>query len=317
MDRNYLLGVACAISSGALNQFGQILQKKVVNAVPAHARQSRFMRTLLKDPLWITGLFLQLGAGTVFFVLAQDKIGPALVPGLMASGLIVLAVGSVRINKESLRPSECLGIGLMIVGIALLGLSELGIQSEEVLHALSHPDFVARMTLFTLSLFAVWVATHALALRSGARKGVIMGFSNGFPFSLSNFWISPLLAVIFIVLRGKGTGSHVAVFVTASLILVGTNMLGMWQTQMAFRFGQASNIITVQQVPIQTTPILVYFYVFLLTPPRKIQTVFMVSGIVLILVSGFLLGRRQSELAESVPVGGDVSLPAGEEAANR
>lgn len=296
MDGNYILGIAYAISSGALNQFGQVLQKKVVNEVPKHARDKHFMRILLKNPVWILGMFLQLGAGTVFFMLAQDKIGPALVPGLMASGLIVLALGSVRINRESLEPSEFLGIGLMISGITLLGLSELGINSGKVQEALSHLDFIARMTIYTVTLFIIWIVTHALALKSVSRKGIIMAFSNGFPFSLANFWISPLLAVMFVVLHGQGTVSQVVVFVIASVILVGTNVFGMWQTQMAFKFGQASNLINVQQVSIQATPILVYFYVFSLTPPRSISVVYMLSGIFLIMVSGSLLGRRHTEI---------------------
>jgi len=295
MNGNYTVGVAYAILSGALNQFGQILQKKIVNEVPKHARDKHFMRILLKNPVWIFGLFLQLGVGTVFFMLAQDKIGPALVPGLMASGLIVLALGSVRINRESLDHSEFLGIGLMISGITLLGMSALGINSDKVQEALSNLDFVTRMTIYTVTLFIIWIVTHALALKSVSRKGIIMAFSNGFPFSLANFWISPLLAVMFVVLYGHGTTAQVAVFVIASVILVGTNVFGMWQTQMAFKYGQASNLITIQQVPIQTTPILVYFYVFSLTPPSSISVVYMLSGIFLIMVSGSLLGRRHTE----------------------
>jgi hypothetical protein len=48
-------------------------------------------------------------------------------------------------------------------------------------------------------------------------------------------------------------------------------------------------------VPIQITPILVYFYVFSLTPPKSISGVYIISGVFLIIVSGFLLGRRQTE----------------------
>ncbi|MEA3221807.1 MAG: hypothetical protein U9P49_01395 [Thermodesulfobacteriota bacterium] len=58
MDGNYILGVTLAISSGVLNQAGQLLQKKVVNEIPKEAREKHFMRTLLKNPVWITGLLL-------------------------------------------------------------------------------------------------------------------------------------------------------------------------------------------------------------------------------------------------------------------
>jgi hypothetical protein len=103
------------------------------------------------------------------------------------------------------------------------------------------------------------------------------------------------VAVMFLVFGGQGTTAQIVLFVIASVILVVTNVIGTWQTQMAFKFAQASNVIPVQQVPIQITPILVYFYVFSLTPPKSISGVYIVSGVFLIIVSGFLLGRRQAE----------------------
>jgi hypothetical protein len=122
-----------------------------------------------------------------------------------------------------------------------------------------------------------------------------MAVSNGFPFAISNLWIAPLVAVIFLVLQGKGSTSQVIIFIAASIILVATNLFGMWQTQECFRYGQASNIIPVQQVPVQICPILVYFYVFALKAPDSASVAYMLSGVALIIISGFLLGRRQEE----------------------
>ena len=93
MTFKYLLGVGLAILCGVVNNLGVLLQKKVVNV---HAAQEKgFMRTLVKNWVWWLGMFLQVGVGMGTFVAAQALIGPALVPGLMASGLIVLALGSV------------------------------------------------------------------------------------------------------------------------------------------------------------------------------------------------------------------------------
>jgi len=295
MDRTYLLGVALAVLSGVLIQSGLLLQKKVVNEVPAEARDKGFMKTLLKNPRWVTGFAIEVGGGSVTFMLAQNLIGPALVPGLMASGFIVLAIGSVKMMGESLSKAEAAGIGIMIVGISLLGLSELGISTDLVHEALAASGTIARITAFTGVLSLLWIATHWLALRQARRKGIVMAFSNGFPFCLSNFWISPLLAVMFLVLKGKGTLEDIAIFAIASVILVTANLLGIRQTQEAFKFAQASNVIPVQQVPVQITPIVVYFYVFSLTPTRMLSGIYILAGALLIILSGFLLGRRQSE----------------------
>ncbi len=299
-DSDYLLGVSLAILSGILFQSGALLQKKVVNEIPKRERDTRFMRTLLKRPLWISGFLIEFGAGATTFMFAQSLIGPALVPGLVASGLIVLAIGSVKLNGEILNRSEYLGIALMILGILFLGLSELGISSETVREALKISDTVLRIAVFSMSLFALWAITHLLALKRTRRKGMIMAFSNGFPFSLSNFWVSPLLAVIFVVLGGDGTSTQVSLFVMASIILVSTNAIGVRQTQEAFKIAQASNVMPVQQIAVQITPIPVYFYVFSLTPPTSLAGVYIIAGALLIVVSGFLLGRRRAAL-ETIP----------------
>ena len=64
--------------------------------------------------------------------------------------------------------------------------------------------------------------------------------------------------------------------------------------QETFRFAQAANTIPLVKVPVQIAPILVYFYVFALQPPEKLSALLLISGAFLVIVSGFLLGRRQT-----------------------
>jgi drug/metabolite transporter (DMT)-like permease len=296
MDLDYILGVATAIFCGICMQAGIIIQKKAVNDIPKEDRAQRFLSTLLKNPKWLGGLVLEYGLGTAAFMIAQALIGPALVPGLMASGLIVLAIGSVKIIGEALNPLEYTGIALMVAGILLLGLSELGISVDVVRDRLAISDTAIRIVILTMGLFILWGLTHLESLRRSRRKGIIMAFSNGFPFAISNFWISPLLAVFTIVMTGNGSWRQIELFVLASAILLGCNVLGVWQTNEAFKFAQASNIIPVQQISVQITPILFYFYVYALKPPKTISGMFIIAGVALILLAAFLLGRRQSEL---------------------
>lgn len=56
------------------------------------------------------GLLLEYGVGSAAYMIAQNLIGPALVPGLMAAGLIVLAIGSVKIIGETLRDGNLVRI---------------------------------------------------------------------------------------------------------------------------------------------------------------------------------------------------------------
>ncbi|MFX1460316.1 MAG: DMT family transporter, partial [Promethearchaeota archaeon] len=123
----YWLGILMAISSGISNNYGTVLQKKVVNKFKD---DSKFMRTIVKKPLWLIGLILQNIIGGVLYFIAQFYIGPTLIPGLMGAGLIVLAIGSVKIIGEQLETSEIVGILLMVIAIAFIGLSNMAIDVE-------------------------------------------------------------------------------------------------------------------------------------------------------------------------------------------
>jgi drug/metabolite transporter (DMT)-like permease len=296
MGSDYYTGVLYAILCGVLINGGLICQKKVINGISRENRKKRFIRTLLRYPLWVTGFILEFIGGGVTFMLAQSYIGPALVPGLMATGYIILVLGSIRILHEKLSRIEYFGILMLIGGITLLGLSALEVHDETVREALEDKNTVFRIVVFTVSMLLLWGATHYAAIKSKRRKGVIMGFSNGFPFGLSNFWIAPLLAVIWIVLKGEGNNIQILFFVSASIILVLVNLFAIRQTQEAFKFGDAHNVIPMQQIPVQIAPVLYYFSVFSLKPPSVGSVVFILSGVVLIILSGFFLCRRQASL---------------------
>ena len=121
MTLNYITGVALGILGGILTQFGQLLEKQAVNQVRIDSAEKNFMRRLFRNRIWVLGVIFGLGGGTAAYMMAQSMIGPALTPGLMASGLIVLAIGSVQINHETLNTSEIIGIGLMIIGVSFIG----------------------------------------------------------------------------------------------------------------------------------------------------------------------------------------------------
>ncbi len=295
MTLNYITGVTLGILGGILTQFGQLLEKQAVNQVRIDSTGNGFMRRLVKNRTWVLGVIFGLGGGTTAYMIAQSIIGPALTPGLMASGLIVLAIGSVQINHETLNASELFGIGLMIIGVSFLGLSELGINQTQVRAMLTNHNALVRIAIFTVSLFFISFVTRRVAYHINGRKGMFIALTNGFLACLSDFWINPLLALILIVLGGNGSLTQEVIFVIATLILMTTATVITWQNQLAFKVAQASNVVPVAQVPIQISPILVYFYIFALKPPSDISVVYILAGTILTIFSGFLLGRRKEE----------------------
>jgi len=66
------------------------------------------------------------------YFFAQVFIGPTLIPELMASRFIILAIGSIRILEEKFSFLEILGIFLMILAIKFLGLSNMAMDPSKL-----------------------------------------------------------------------------------------------------------------------------------------------------------------------------------------
>lgn len=286
----YWFGVLMAVLSGIANNYGTVLQKKVVNR---YKEESKFMRTLIKKPLWLVGLLLQLLIGSIFFLIAQIYIGPTLIPGLMAGGLIILAIGSVKIVGEQLKFSEVIGIIIMITAIALLGFSNMAIDISD--QNFLEIGLFTRIMIFTLIL-SIFASLFYIMQIKNIYKGISLAIYSGFHFALSNFWISPLMGVLTHVFEGNAELLEIVIFIIAIFILTGNNILGLTSIQKAFRTGQASNLIPIQQVPIQISPPFYYLAVFLLPINNISSILFLSSGIILIIISSFLLGKRQAAI---------------------
>ena len=287
---SYLLGVFFAVLSGVLNNYGTVLQKKVVNKF---RENPKFMTSLIKNPLWLFGLILQIIIGGIFFFIAQLYIGPTLIPGLMGAGLIVLAIGSVKIVGEELKLSEIIGIILMVIAIALIGFSNMAID----VNAQNFLDLylILRIFIFTIVLYALAAVFYFMQVRN-IYRGLSLAIYSGFMFALSNFWISPLMGVIAPIFEGLAYPIEIIIFTVSIGFLIITNLFGTITIQKSFRVGQASNLIPIQQVPIQIAPVFYFLSVYLLQIPDAISLFFLISGIALVIVSSFLLGKRQTQL---------------------
>ncbi len=163
---------------------------------------------------------------------------------------------------------------------------------------LADPKALQRIVAFTVLFLTMSIIARSLSPRIKKRKGMLIALANGFLSCLSDFWINPLLALLIIVLYGHGSLSQSIIFSIAALILMMCATVITWQNQLAFKYAQASNVVPVAQVPIQIAPILVYFFIFGLTPPGSLSVFYILLGTTLTIVAGFLLGQRQEELYE-------------------
>ena len=106
------------------------------------------------------------------------------------------------------------------------------------------------------------------------------------------------MGVITHVFSGVFSIGELIYFILSSAILVLVNMIGITKIQQSFKVGQASNMMPIQQVPQQISPVLIYLLVFLLIPPNILSIIYLFVGISLILISSFLLGKRQAQIEQ-------------------
>lgn len=288
---SYVYGVLLAIASGISNNVGTLLQKKVVNDLPTEAKEQRFFRSLVKKPLWLAGLLFQLAIGTIFFMLAQVYIGPALIPGLMAVGLIVLAIGSVKLIGESLTRTEVIGIGLIMAAIITITFSELVI--DIVVFDFLETGFLMRVAIFTIAIIVMILILEASHRRWIKIRAVARALMSGLFIAMTNYWIAILMATIVHVFEGTFVLLELGLFAISAVILVLDNIFALGTLQSAFLSGQANLIIPIQQVPIQITPGLVFLLMFFLPAPSALSLILFFAGVGMIVISSFLLGKRQ------------------------
>lgn len=288
MNGTYWAGVTSAIAAGIAFNLGMLIQKLAVKKTTA---SSRLIRQLVRSPLWLTGFALQFIIGMPLNMLAQAKIGPAIIPGLMAIGLIVLAIGAVRLAGEPFQLGDVAGISLVIVAVAVFGLSRLSVDMQSI--DLYEPAFLIRLGCFTAAIAVLSLVCHFRQKASARIRGILRTLNAGLMLSQSNLWLGILMAL----LAKWGAGLFEAVdlmyIIVASGIVFAGSMLGIAETQRAFKCGDASKLVPIQYVPSQILPVAAYFTVFSLLPATPSALPLTLAGIVLVIAGAILLARRQ------------------------
>jgi len=273
---------------------GALIQKSVINK---HSNEPKFIRSLIRNPIWFMGLLLQIViGGLVFYFIAIIFIGPALVPGLMSVGLIVLALGSVKILKETLGKEEIFGILLMIVGVTFLGLSELSIDVSTF--NILDSGFIIRIIVFTIVILSLAIIFEFLRRKHEKYKGLLMAIEAGLILSLNTVWASPGTTVVTHVVNGIIIDEEIIFGIIIGITLLLIVAIGITIGQISLKYGQANILVPLTSVPIQTIPVIAFFIIFLSTPPSILALIFMIIGFTLIIISSFLLTKRQTKLEQ-------------------
>jgi hypothetical protein len=254
------------------------------------------MKTLIKEPLWLFAIFVRFGIGSLLFVFAQIIIGPAITPGLMASGLIILAIGSIQILGEKLNYMEIAAIIVMIIAVTFIGLSGLSIEISE--ENLLDPLFLVRMFISTGILAIIVIIFQVIQGKISRFRVVLLALISGLMLSLNNFWIAPFIWSIGNMFGGSFFVETFLLFIVSSAILITANIFSVIKMSQAFRSGKASFLAPIQNVPVQLTPSILYFFVFMMIISTTTSIIFFILGVALIISSSFILGKRQAQIEQ-------------------
>ena len=105
--------------------------------------------------------------------------------------------------------------------------------------------------------------------------------------------MQPFIFLFRELIRGNFTVLNIILFIISILIIAVINILGIAHVQDAFKHGDASKIYPIGQIPQQIAPIILFYGIYLKKSPEIYSLYFLIFGMTLVLVAGFLLGRRQ------------------------
>jgi drug/metabolite transporter (DMT)-like permease len=241
--------------------------------------------------VWLLGFAVVVFVGTPLNLVAALWLGPAILPGLMSLGLVVLAVGAVTVAGEQLGAADVAGIALVIVGIVLIGLSRLRVDiGAEGLHA---PDLVARLAVFTLCITVLAGVLLVAAARTRSGRGSLRAVAAGLFYSNGNLWLAVDMNALDHWLAGGPIREGLGLAAGALVIILAGSLLGVIVTQHAYRVGNASRLVPIQMVPQQIVPLLGFLLVFRSPVPSAWTLPVAAAGTALILGGAGLLARRQ------------------------
>jgi hypothetical protein len=292
----YALGVAAALGAGAAYNAGQLVQKIAVNRLPEPGnaggglRSSLFVR-LLASRLWLAGFAVVFFAGTPLNVVAALWLGPAILPGLMSLGLVVLAVGAVTVAGEHLGAGDVAGIALVMTGIALIGASQLRIDVGAA--GLRAPSLLARLAVFTLCTATLGTVLLAIAARTHGARGPLRALAAGLYYAPSNLWLAEVMNALDRWLAGGPIREGLGLAAVALGVIVVASIMGTVVIQHAYRVGDASRLVPIQMVPQQVVPILAFLLVFRGLAPSAWAFPLAVGGAAFIMGGASLLAGRQ------------------------
>jgi drug/metabolite transporter (DMT)-like permease len=280
------------VATTGLN-IGNALQKAGARRLPAVTLRldRHVLRAFFTCRIWLLGTFVMIaGWGLMLVAIANAPI--SIIQPALGFGLIVMAFLSTRYLGEHLHPEEWLGVGTMVIGIVLLGLSATGDDS----HAPMRPELLAVFTAMA-ALLPIMVAAKRRFGLPAVSVELLFGAGTGFLVGLAALYTKAM----FVALEGGNTLLALGVFLP---VMMAANLTVLAAIQAGFQRGRAMIIVSVNAITNKAVAIVGGMWLLgEYLPPDRMLAAARLGGFALVLMATVLLARRSAAAEEPAPAG--------------
>ncbi|HJQ82504.1 MAG TPA: DMT family transporter [Candidatus Binatia bacterium] len=227
--------IALSVLATTCYQVGLVLQKIAADKLPrlGLGRERRgALRAFFRSPTWLAGTGITI-LGWIAFLKAVANAPVSIVQPVLGFGLALLALFSLVVLHERLRPLEWVGIALMLAGLVLLGLSAAGATGTPSLA-------LGRLVAVSLVFLGLLAAAVPVARAGTVPAPIVLGFGAGTLIGLAALYTKGLFLSV-----EAGLPALAWLFVP---LMVGGNLAGMGVQQAGFQQGRALIVVAMNAV---------------------------------------------------------------------
>jgi drug/metabolite transporter (DMT)-like permease len=171
--------IALAVTGSACMNLGLVFQKRgIVPPKPQSSEIGATFRRSRHTPIWYVGLLLMVGGYGIYAAAVSARVAPiSLLQPLSASGLLVVALLAVIYLNERFDPAEWLGVGILLAGVILLGLSARGPHLPS--NGIETSRYLSFFAVVAVLVVGGSIAAAAMPRRSELMLGILSGLLFG------------------------------------------------------------------------------------------------------------------------------------------
>ncbi len=186
--------------------------------------------------LWMLGFGIVI-AGWVLYLIAVANAPISIIQPAIGFGLVILALFSVFYLKEEVKPREWVAVAMMILGIALLGLSADPSESEQVT---LHGDLLLMVSIAVGLIILLFILLQKYFIQN-MNLEVVLGIATGLVMGLAALYTKALFNCL-------DTGEPWLAYALFLPLVIAANFVGISIMQGGFQRGKALIIASLSAV---------------------------------------------------------------------